>query len=70
MPFENPRSHLKPPALFPPESGTTSNGYPQHVRTYYEVPPEYHVTRYRYTYVNDHVILVDPSTHRIVEVEE
>jgi hypothetical protein len=32
MPFENPRSHLKPPALFPPESGTTSNGYPQHVR--------------------------------------
>jgi hypothetical protein len=29
---------------------------------YYEVPPEYHVTRYRYTYINDHVVLVDPST--------
>ena len=43
-----------------PESGVT----------YYEVPSEYHVTRYRYTYVNDHVVLVDPSTHRIVEVVE
>ena len=36
--------------------------------TYYEVPAEYHVTGYRYTYVNDHAVLVDPRTHRIVQI--
>jgi hypothetical protein len=36
--------------------------------SYYDVPPEYHVTGYRYTYVNDHVVLVDPRTHRIVQI--
>lgn len=36
--------------------------------TYYEVPPEYHVTGYRYTYVNDRPVLVDPRTRRIVEI--
>jgi hypothetical protein len=36
--------------------------------TYYEVPSEYGVTRYRYTAVNDRTVLVDPSTHRIVQV--
>jgi hypothetical protein len=36
--------------------------------TYYEVPREYGVTRYRYTIVNDRTVLVDPSTHRIVQV--
>jgi len=36
--------------------------------TYYEVPREYGVTKYRYTIVNDRTVLVDPSTHRIVEV--
>jgi hypothetical protein len=36
--------------------------------TYYEVPREYGVTKYRYTVVNDRTVLVDPSTHRIVEV--
>jgi hypothetical protein len=36
--------------------------------SYYDVPPEYHVTGYRYTYVNDHVALVDPRTHRIVQI--
>jgi hypothetical protein len=41
-----------------PESGVT----------YYDVPPEYHVTGYRYTYVNEHPVLVDPRTRRIVEI--
>jgi hypothetical protein len=41
-----------------PESGVT----------YYDVPAEYHVTRYRYTYVNDHAVLVDSRTHRIVQI--
>ena len=36
--------------------------------TYYDVPPEYHVNGYRYTYVNDHAVLVDPRTHRIVQI--
>ena len=36
--------------------------------TYYDVPREYGVTNYRYTVVNDRPVLVDPSTHRIVQV--
>jgi hypothetical protein len=36
--------------------------------TYYDVPREYGVTKYRYTAVNDRTVLVDPSTHRIVQV--
>jgi Protein of unknown function (DUF1236) len=36
--------------------------------TYYEVPREYGVTKYRYTVVNDRTVLVDPSTHRIVQL--
>ena len=43
-----------------PESGVT----------YYDVPPEYHVSGYRYTYVNDHPVLVDPHTRRIVQIIE
>jgi hypothetical protein len=35
---------------------------------YYEVPAEYGVRGYRYTIVNDRTVLVDPRTHRIVEV--
>jgi hypothetical protein len=41
-----------------PESGVT----------YYDVPADYHVTGYRYTYVNDHAVLVDPRTRRIVQI--
>jgi Protein of unknown function (DUF1236) len=38
--------------------------------TYYDVPPEYGVRDYRYTVVNNRTVLVDPRTHRIVEVVE
>ena len=38
--------------------------------TYYEVPKEYGVTKYRYTVVNDRTVLVDPQTHRVVQVIE
>ena len=41
-----------------PESGVT----------YYEIPAEYRVQGYRYAYVNDHAVLVDPRTRRIVEI--
>jgi hypothetical protein len=44
-----------------PESGVT----------YYDVPAEYHVTNgYRYTYVNDHPVLVDPRTRQVVQIIE
>jgi hypothetical protein len=43
---------------------------PEQGVTYYEVPAEYHVTGYRYTYVNDRAVLVDPNTRRIVQIIE
>lgn len=36
--------------------------------TYYDVPREYGVTEYRYTIVNNTPVLVDPRTHRIVQI--
>ena len=41
-----------------PESGVT----------YYDVPAEYHVSGYRYAYVNDRAVLVDPRSRRIVQI--
>jgi hypothetical protein len=38
--------------------------------TYYDVPQEYGARDYRYTVVNDRTVLVDPRTHRIVEIVE
>jgi uncharacterized protein YcfJ len=38
--------------------------------TYYEVPAEYGVKEYRYTVVNNRTVLVDPRTHRIVQIIE
>jgi hypothetical protein len=38
--------------------------------TYYEVPREYGAREYRYTISNDRPVLVDPHSHRIVEVVE
>jgi hypothetical protein len=43
---------------------------PEEGVTYYEVPPEYGVREYHYTVVNDRTVLVDPRTHRIVQVVE
>jgi hypothetical protein len=37
---------------------------------YYEVPAEYGVRGHHYTVVNGRTVLVDPSTHRIVQVIE
>ncbi len=36
--------------------------------TYYEVPAEYGVSGYRYTVVNDRTVLVDPRSHRVIQV--
>jgi hypothetical protein len=38
--------------------------------TYYEVPNEYGVREYRYTVVNNRPVLVDPRSHRIVQIIE
>ena len=36
--------------------------------TYYEVPAEYNAPGYRYTYVNDRPVLVEPRSRRIVDI--
>ena len=43
---------------------------PEEGVSYYDVPPEYGVRDYRYTVVNGRTVLVDPRSHRIVEVIE
>ena len=43
---------------------------PEEGVTYYDVPPEYGVRDYRYTVVNGRTVLVEPRTHRIVEIVE
>jgi hypothetical protein len=35
---------------------------------YHDVPADYDVKNYRYAVVNDHSVLVDPKTNRIVQV--
>ena len=35
---------------------------------YYEAPPEYKVSQYRYTVVNGRTVLVEPGTRRIVQI--
>ena len=43
---------------------------PEQGVTYYDVPSEYGVRDYRYTVVNNRTVLVDPRTHRIVQIVE
>jgi len=52
--------------------GDVSEGteLPEEGVTYYEVPGEYGAREYRYTIINDRPVLVDPRSHRIVEVIE
>jgi len=35
---------------------------------YYDVPPEFALPNYAYTVVNDHPVLVEPRSRRVVEV--
>ena len=41
---------------------------PEQGVTYYDVPTEYHVTGYRDAYINEHPVLVEPRTRRVVEI--
>jgi hypothetical protein len=36
----------------------------------YDIPPEYGVSSYRYAIVNGQTVLIDPRTHRIVQIVE
>jgi hypothetical protein len=47
-------------AVFPPDDGPDD----------YDIPPEYGVPDYRYAIVNDQTVLIDPRTHRIVQIVE
>jgi hypothetical protein len=37
---------------------------------YYDIPPEYGVADYRYAILNGQTVLIDPRTHRIVQILE
>ena len=41
---------------------------PERGVTYYDVPSEYKVSKYKYTIVNDRPVLVDPGTRRVIQV--
>jgi hypothetical protein len=47
-------------AVLPPDGGPND----------YLVPPEYGVPDYRYAIINDQTVLIDPRTHRIVQIVE
>jgi hypothetical protein len=36
----------------------------------YDIPPEYGASGYRYAIVNDRTVLIDPRTHRVVQIIE
>jgi hypothetical protein len=60
----------KPPSYRYQQEVRVGATLPQSGVTYYEVPAEYGQTEYRYTVVNDRTVLVDPRSHRIVQVIE
>ena len=43
---------------------------PEQGVTYYDVPSQYGVSKYRYTVVNNRTVLVDPQTRRVIQVIE
>ncbi len=56
------------PSYYYKDSFVVGAVLPESGVTYYEIPGEYHVQGYRYAYVNDHAVLVDPHTRRIVQI--
>lgn len=41
---------------------------PEQGVTYYEMPAEYNAPAYRYTYINERPVIVDPRTRTVVQV--
>ncbi len=51
------------------EPVTVGTVLPEDGLRYYDIPREYHVSpEYRYTIVNQHTVLVDPRSRRVVQV--
>jgi hypothetical protein len=50
-------------------SVVVGNVLPEEGIHYYELPPKYNLSDFRYVIVNDTVVLVNPRTRKIVEVE-
>jgi hypothetical protein len=50
------------------DAGPVGAVMPETGVTYSDVPADYHVTGYRYTYDNDHAVLVDPRTRQVVQI--
>ncbi len=59
-----------PPSYLYSEELRVGAVLPERGVTYYDVPAEYHAPGYRYTYVNERPVLVEPRTRRIVEIIE
>ena len=62
------REHV--PNYTVPDRVVVGGVLPEDGVTYYDVPQTYGVTPYRYTVVNGQTILVEPRSHRIVQVIE
>ena len=57
------------PASYKYESTVTVGAVlPEKGVTYYDVPAEYNVRGYKYTYVNATPVLVEPSSRKIVQI--
>jgi hypothetical protein len=57
------------PTSYKYESAVTVGAVlPEKGVTYYEVPAEYNVKGYKYTYVNSTPVLVEPQTRKIVQI--
>ena len=62
------REHV--PSYVVPDRVIVGGVLPETGVTYYDVPPTFGATPYRYTVVNGQTVLVEPRTRRIVQVVE
>lgn len=56
------------PSYAVPDRVVVGRELPEEGVTYYNVPPTYGATPYRYTVVNGQTVLVEPRTRRVIQV--
>jgi hypothetical protein len=56
------------PSFAIPDRVVIGSTLPEAGVVYYDVPERFGATNYRYTIVNDHTVLVDPRSRRIMQV--
>lgn len=56
------------PSFAIPDRVVIGGTMPESGVVYYDVPERFGATTYRYTIVNDHTVLVDPRSRRIMQV--